>query len=147
MSYKRTEELLSKILDAAAESVAEASDEEIIEDMKTRGEDPIAAAEEVRAVLLRGMAAHKKAIRERLKKMHEEEVAKIRRGTATLPGTPSERRTLLQNVFRRNPGYRQGLTLQFRGLSELADDDVWQLLLQLAELGALDDPNIAAEKK
>jgi len=147
MSDKRAERLLSRILETASESVTEASDEEIIEVLKAEAKDPTVVSEGVRAVLLRSVAAHKRALREKLKKMHEEEVSKIRRGISRLPGTPSERRAVLQSVLWRAPEYRQGLTLQFRELSELTDDDVRLLLLQLAELGVLDDPNTPGEDK
>ena len=42
---------LRALMDALAESVVEATDEEIISEMREGGEDPAAAAEGVRAVL------------------------------------------------------------------------------------------------
>ena len=46
------EEQLRNIFDALAESVMEATDEEIMEEIRERGEDPAEVAERVRKVLL-----------------------------------------------------------------------------------------------
>jgi hypothetical protein len=47
---------LDIVMEALAESVVAASDEELLEDVRLQGKDPLNEAEEVRAVLLRAVS-------------------------------------------------------------------------------------------
>jgi hypothetical protein len=54
------EEKLKRIANAVAESIFEASDEEILEEVREAGEDPEAVASHVRSVLSDAVRAHRK---------------------------------------------------------------------------------------
>lgn len=143
MNNKRAEEKARRVLEAIAGSVAEASDGEILEDMRADGEDPAAVAREVQTVLLRGVTVYKKAKLRAAHEQHERQVEELRHKDFSLPDTPAERRLLLANVLSLRPEYGAAvLTAQYRDFSELSDEDVRQHLVQLAHLGALEDPKL-----
>ena len=52
LTTRDPEETLDAILDGLAESILEASDEDILEELQEQGCDPLKAAEEVRELLL-----------------------------------------------------------------------------------------------
>ena len=140
---KRAEEKARRVLEAIAESVAEAGDEEILEDMRAEGEDPPAIAQEVRSALLRGVTAYKKTRLLAAKKQHDKQVEELRGKAFRLPDTPAAMRALLSRVLTLAPEYKAALlTAQYRDLSDLSDEDVRQHLIQLAHLGVLEDPKL-----
>lgn len=143
MDDKITEEKAHRVLEAIAESIAEASDEEILDDMRADGEDPAVVAQEVRSVLLRGVTAYKKAKLRAAHEQHERQVEELRHKDFSLPDTPAAMRALLAKVLSLRPEYGAAvLTAQYRDFSELSDEDVRQHLVQLAHLGALQDPKL-----
>jgi len=117
---------LRALMDALAESVVEATDEEIISEMREGGEDPAAAAEGVRANRVEAQEAY------------EKRVDAIRRRTFSLPTAPESRRKLLAVVMTRKPDLRSALvTLQHRDFKEWTDTDIQNCLEQLGALGVL----------
>lgn len=143
MTYKGTDERLRRILDTVAESVAEATDAEILEDVKAQGKNPAVVAQEVRTVLLRSVIAHGKTKLRAAQIQHEQQVVALRRIRFSLPDTPAAMRALLAKVLTLVPEYETALlTAQYRGFSELSDEDVRQHLVQLAQLGVLEDPKL-----
>ncbi len=137
------EERLERLVGAAAEAVLEATDAEIESEILASGLDPDEVAKDVRNVLLTAVDRHEG--RERLRRSrteYESRTAKLRQRAHRLPATPRQRRNLLAFVFRAQPQAAGMLTLQFRDLESLPDEDVTSCLRQLAELGVLDDlPN------
>lgn len=143
MNDKGTEEKARRVLEAIAESVAEASDDEILEEMRAEGEDPTAVAQEVRSTLFRGVGAYKKAKLHAACEQHERQVEELRHKNFCLPDTPAAMRALLTKILTLVPEYGPALlTAQYRDFSELSDEDVRQHLVQLAHLGALEDPKL-----
>ncbi len=134
------EERLERIVGGIAESVLEASDEEIEAEARAEGLDPDAVAEDVRGVLLAALERHQGKQRlERSRAEHEARVAAMRQREHQLPASAQERQQLLALAFRARPQAAGMLTLQFRDLESLPDEDVTSCLRQLAELGVLDD--------
>ncbi len=127
------------VIDRAAESVLEATDEEIREEMLSAGDDPEEAAERLRAKL---RDAAERGRRHRLsvwRKRWQRSVARIEALDVGLPETPAERLDLLYTVVEAEPQLRQMITVQHQELKHLPDADVTRYLRQLADLGALDD--------
>ena len=134
------EERFERIIGGAAEAVIEASDQEIEAELRAEGLDPAAVAEDVRGVLLGAVERYRGKQRlERSRSEYQARVAAIGEREVPLPATPGERRQLLAQVFRAQPRTAGMLTLQFRDLESLPDDDVTSCLRQLAELGVLDE--------
>ncbi len=134
------EERLERIIGGAAESVLEATDEEIEAEVRAEGLDPTEVAEDVRGVLLGALERFR--AKERLQRSrgeYEARVAELSEREHDLPEMPQERRQLLALAFRARPQAAGMLTLQFRDLESLPDEDVASCLRQLAELGVLDD--------
>lgn len=148
MPDENAEKKLRRVLEAVAESIVDASDKEIIEELKAQGEDPAAVASRVRTVLLRGVAMHRKAELLSAEKRHDEEVERMRQVVVKLPSTADACRALLEKVLRIVPDCRQMvLTMQYRDLTQLTDEDVRGQLIRLAQLGFLDDPKLAIGEK
>ncbi len=131
---------LRAIMDALAESVAEAPDEEIIAETREAGEDPTRAAERVRDVLKSAVKAYEQRHLRRAQKAYENRVESIRQRPFTLPPTPESRRKLFTLVMTRKPELRSALlTAQQREFKEWTDADVQSCLKQLGALGVLDE--------
>jgi hypothetical protein len=131
---------LRALMEALAESVAGAPDEEIINETREGGEDPSAAAEEVRAVLRNAVKAYEQRHLHEAQKAYEEHVDAIRRRTFSLPTAPADRRKLLTFVMTLKPDLSSALlTLQHRDFKEWTDTDIQKCLEQLGALGVLDE--------
>lgn len=143
MDDKKAQEKARRVLEAIAESVADATDEEILEEMKAEGEDPAAVTDEVSAVLLNTVTAFKKTRLRAAQEQHARQVDALRTKELALPETAAAMRALLAKVLSVRPEYRAAmLTAQYRDFSELTDEDVRQQLTQLAQLGVLEDPKL-----
>lgn len=143
MRDKKADEKARKVLETIAESIAEAADEEILEDMKAVGENPAAVAENVRSVLLGSVTAFKKTRLRAAREQHARQLDELRTKGSKLPKTAAAMRELLVKVLRLKPEYGEAvLTAQYRDFSELSDEDVRQHLIQLAQLGLLEDPKL-----
>jgi hypothetical protein len=131
---------LRGLMDALAESVAGAADEEILNEAREAGEDPAAEAEAVRAVLRSVVKAYEQRPLREAEKAYEMHVDAIRRQSFSLPTTPETRRKLLIFVMMRKPDLSSALlTLQHRDFKEWTDMDIQNCLEQLAALGVLDE--------
>jgi hypothetical protein len=72
----------------------------------------------------------------------------MRQLVVKLPSTNDACRALLEKVLRLVPDCRQMvLTMQYRDLTQLTDEDVRGQLIRLAQLGFLDDPKLVIEEK
>lgn len=134
------EERFERLIGGAAEAVLESSDEEIEAEARAEGLDPAEAAEGVRSVLLAAVDRFSgQRRRERSRAEYEARVVAMRQRQPRLPKTADARRQLLALAFRQQPQAAGMLTLQFRDLKGLPDEDVTSCLRQLAELGVLAD--------
>ncbi len=127
------------VIDRAAESVLDATEEEIQEEMRLAGDDPEEAAERLRAKLLDAAERGRKHRVGIWRKRWQRSVARIEALEHQLPETPAERLDLLYTVVEAEPELRQMITVQHHELKDLPDEDVSRYLRQLADLGALDD--------
>lgn len=139
MAGRDYEAELEAVMNAIAESVSDLTDDEIVEEARAEGGDPIQRAEETRTVLLDAVKNFKERRLEDAKAAHEERASEILGRVTGLPGTPEGRRELLDLVLRRKPELRAAVTAQYRGLEEVSDEDVVRFLRDLHELGALDE--------
>ncbi len=130
---------LAAIMNALAESVAEASDEEILEDVRVHGEDPTEAARQTKDVLLNTLKLHGQRRLHEAQQQYDVRIADMRAKTYQLPVSGEERRQLLNLVLTRQSAVRSVLTAQYREFTSLSDDDVESFLRQLQELGFLDE--------
>ncbi len=128
-----------RIIDRAAESVLEATDEEIREEMRLAGDDPEEAAERLRAKLRAAAERGRKQRLDKWRRRWQRSVARIEALDFRLPETPADRLDLLYTVVEAEPQLRQMITVQHHELKDLPDKDVSRYLRQLADLGALDD--------
>lgn len=130
---------LRAVMEALAEHEDSLSDDEVLSDVAAAGVDAQAEAERVRNVLLGAVRKHKRSRLDRAEEEHRHEVAQIAAAAVRLPTTPMARRARLQRAVERAPRLRESLTLQFRGLESISDEDVESALRQLQHLGLLDD--------
>jgi hypothetical protein len=134
------EKELQAIMYALAESVAEASDEDILTETQEDGENPDDAAERVRNVLLGAVKDFRQRRLVEAQRQYELHIAAMERKKYNLPATTGERRNLLNLVLSRQPEMQSALlTAQYRDFKDLTDADVESYLKQLQELGALDN--------
>lgn len=125
---------------ALAESVAETSDEEILEETREQGEDPRAAASHVRNVLFSAAKDYQQRHLREAQRRYEQNVSAMKQKTYDLPKSANERRLLLDRVFSLQPAMKSAiLTAQHRDFKSLTDTDIESYLKQLKELGALND--------
>jgi hypothetical protein len=129
---------LKRILSALAESY-ETSGAEIADALRAQGRDPDKLADKLRA---RSLATAKEFLQIRLRKAREEyegRASAFERGKSLLGATLAEWRTRLAAILSGNPEARALVTVQFRDYSTLSDTDFASLILQLKDLGVLDD--------
>ncbi len=130
---------LRLILDALADSVAEASDEEILAECQEAGEDLQATSARVRDLLLEAVEIQRRRRLEQARVEYERCVRTGKGGAARVPTSPDERRGLLSRIMERMPELEAGmLTAQHRELKDLTDADVASYLRDLERLGVLD---------
>lgn len=142
------EKELQAIMYALAESVTEASDEDILTETQEEGENPEVIAERARNVLLGAVKDFRQRRLVEAQRQYELHIVALEKRKCTLPATTGERRQMLDLVLSRQPGIRSAvLTSQYREFKDLTDDDVESYLKQLQELGALDDISEFSEEK
>lgn len=134
------EKELRAIMYALAESIAQASDEEILAEVYEEGDNPEIAAEHIRSGLRDTVKAYQQQKLRAAQQQYEAHIAGMRNKEYALPTTPEARRTLLAAVFARIPDIQTALlTTQYRDFTNLTDADIESQLKQLKELGVLDN--------
>jgi len=132
---------LQALLDIATESLLEASDEKVLDDIRHTDHDPALLEQEARsafeaALQVRGQR-RLQAAREALQHRRRANAGRDRR--QLIPYDPAIRRTLLNQILARNDLPR-AMTMAFReGGGDLPDDEVLSALEDLSDLGFLDD--------
>ena len=135
---KSYEAELAAVMNALAESVADASDDEILGELKAQGENAKTIAKETRELLLKTVVSYKqKRLLEALKQ-YETHVAVIQARSYDLPSSAAERRQLLSLVISHHAEMQSAMTMQHRQFSNLSDADVESCLKQCKELGLID---------
>lgn len=136
---ERYESELRAIMLSIADSIEDATDGDIIEEINAQGRNPDAVAQEVCNVLLNSVKAFHKLKLLDAKEKYRENVLSLRESFYEFPASPEECRNLLFSAINDNPYIATALTAQFRDFKNLSDDDVLSLLKQLQRLGVLKD--------
>lgn len=135
---RKGEEEMAYLLDFLAESVLDASDEDLLSEAREDGEDPEAIVPQVTAVIEGAVAAAAQNRRGQIREAYEAKLASMRNRVLRLPATAAERLDLLKSVLASNPDLQPALTLQHRDLNDLTESDIEGYLRKLHELGVLD---------
>lgn len=138
---------LKEVMNALAEAAAEASNKELLAEVQEAGLDLKAEAESIRAILLRSVSKFKRKKLEQARRDYEIAASSLFTKHYPLPETPQERRNLLINALTIQPEMQSMLTVQFRELDMLSDEDIESSLRKLAELGMLDDLSDKSNKE
>lgn len=136
---KRERQELERLLDGILESILEAPEEEIDEDLRAAGEDPDAAAERLRGRLAATVERHRFRRRGRAKLRIQQNLLLASARPWEFPEAERRSMELLGAALRRRPELERLLEVRLRELQTLSDDEVKDCLRQLAEVGGLDD--------
>jgi len=137
MAAKRTDrEKMDALIEALGDSVFEADDAEIIEELRESGVDPDKEAARLRGMMLGTVNAFRQQALKTARAAYDQRVEQMSVKTYSIPATPQERRTLFALVAQQ-PQYAQFVTAQYRDLKDLTDDDIKTCLEDLDELGIL----------
>jgi hypothetical protein len=134
---KNDEERLEYLIESIEDSILSASNEEIVEDFRSNGQDPAQIASSAMALIRGQLNAHRK---QRLATARQGYLRAVGQQFASrsLPTDPRERRGLLERIMSAETQLPAELTLAFREGKEISDRDVTSMLEDLAELGFLD---------
>ena len=130
---------LRAIMNGLAESYAEASDEDLLQEAREAGDDVETSAERLKATMLDIVASHKRLRLADARSAYESAVHDLATRQSALPATPNTRRALFDAVMRTKPKLQGLLTAQFRNLDTLSDADIESCLRQFHALGILDE--------
>lgn len=133
------EEELEAVMFALAETVAEASDEEILEETRMQGDNAAEVSAHVRSVLLAGVKIYQQRHLRQAQQQYEVRLAAMQNKTYQLPRTATEQRKLFDLVLSNQPAMQSALTTQFRDFTSLTEIDVESCLRQFQDLGLLDE--------
>src|ERR1041385_8831153 len=111
-------------MNALAESVAEATDNEILTEAKAHGEIPQDIAKQTKEVLLNAVRSYKQKRLLEAQKQYENHVAAIEMRRYDLPSSAAERRQLLNLVISSHAGMQFAMTMQHRQFNNLSDSDI-----------------------
>lgn len=138
MPNKRTnEEKLDALIEALGDSILEASDEEILEELRLSGIDMNAEAARLKAMLMRTVTAFRKRPLEVARAAYNLQLEHLEKKPYRIPETTTERRKLF-SLFTQRPQFAEFVTAQYRNIKELTDNDIESYLEDLADLGILD---------
>jgi len=125
------------VVNALARSVAEATDEEIVEDAKASGFNLEANAAELKAMFLDTAKKFQKRKLIEAKEAYGRQVQRLQQTSFQLPQSPAERQALLQSVVAQQAQRGNVLTAKFRDFENMSPTDVESLLQELGALGLL----------
>ncbi len=138
MPNKRiNEEKLDALIEALGDSILEANDEEILEELRLSGIDMNAEAIRLKAMLLRTVTAFRKRPLEVARAAYNLQLEHLEKKPYRIPETATERRKLF-SLFTQQPQFAEFVTAQYRNIEEITDNDIESYLEDLAELGILD---------
>ena len=123
---------LDRLADALAEDILNASEQDILAEVKEDGEDRAAIAAEVQALFAKAKA---KVAKLQLAEAKAGAAASRRRPTNVIRLDRAKERKILDWALTRDPQTAAKLTLAARKGEGLSDEDVHGMLEDLAELG------------
>lgn len=134
-----TREEAERVLDQIAESIEKGDAVEIAGDLKGSGQDVNEIASQTKAAALAGIKEFRQQRLHRARQRYQESSSRIERRAKRFGGSPEERRRRFFAALESNPGLKSALTMQYRDLNELTDEDVETGLDDLETLGALEE--------
>jgi len=141
MSNKRTdEEKLDALIDALGDSILEASDEDILDELRMSGVAPEAEAARLKALMLGTVKAFRQRALEAARAAYGRQIEQMDKKPYSIPKTPEQRRKLFSFIAQQ-PQFAEFVTAQYRNLEDLTDNDIETYLEDLAELGILENLN------
>jgi hypothetical protein len=123
---------LDRLADALAEDILNASDQDILAEVKTDGENPAAIGAEIQTLFAKAKA---KVAKRQLAEAKAGAAASRRQTANVVRLNPAEARKTLARALTRDPETASKLTLAARKGEALSDEDVRGMLEDLAELG------------
>lgn len=120
-----------------SESVLSTPDEQLLEEVKEEGLDPLVVAEETRALLLNTVKRFKQRALVAAKEEHRQKAAQIAEQRFRLPADAAAKRQLLDAVIAQHQQAGRMLIAQHRDFTEMTDDDIESWLQQFGALGLL----------
>ncbi len=145
MSNNRAEgEKLAALHDALVDSLVQATDAEVLEELVLLGFDPTTEASRVKGLMLGAVQSYQQTALRDARAAYD---ALSQRAVqpSQIPNTPTERRNLFSLVLAKQPQYAELFTAQNRGFTDLTDGDIESYLEDLAELGVLEKVKVGAE--
>ncbi|MGB8481365.1 MAG: hypothetical protein WCE63_21370 [Acidobacteriaceae bacterium] len=134
-----TREKAERVLDQIAESIEKGDAVEIAADLKESGQDVNEIASRTKAAALAGIKEFRQQRLHQARQRYQESSSRIERRARRFGGSPEERRRRLFSALESNPGLKSALTMQYRDLNELTDEDIETGLDDLETLGALEE--------
>jgi hypothetical protein len=125
-------------MNGIADSYAEASDDDLLQEARDAGIDIEASTERLKTTMLDLVTRHKRLRLAEARSSYESAVRDFVTTQSDLPTTTETRRTLFGAVMRAQPELQGLLTAQFRDLDTLSDADIESCLRQFHALGILD---------
>ena len=139
MANKRTSsERLEAMFEALAESICNAGDGELLEDLRQEGVDPEAEANRLKGMMLDTLKAFQQRRLVSAQEGYRRRVEQLEKKKHPIPGNRQAQRSLFSLVLQQ-PRYAGLVTAQYRDLKNLSDEDIETCLEDLAELGILDE--------
>jgi hypothetical protein len=139
--FDKHEEEVMRLMFGLADSIADASPSEVLEEASLNQINFLDEADEVRGILrLAGRRYLQRKLRES-RQAYETAVTELHAKQYDLPTSPQERMELLRATLKERPDFQPiVMTAQHRNFKELNDEDVTSFLKQLRDLGLLDMP-------
>lgn len=138
MSDKRTdEEKLDALIDFLGDSIFEASDEEIREEVRMSGVDPDTEAVRLKHMMLNAVKAIRQRALKTSREAYDDRITHLETKHYSIPNTPEERRRLFSFISQQ-PQSAPYVTAQYRNLKDPTDNDIESYLKDLDDLGLLD---------
>lgn len=123
---------ICRMVDMLVEDILETSDEDLLKEVRERGEDPKAIADHIRVLFGKAEVAQG---RQRLLDARTEVNADVSRRVASTGKDPVAARQRLNAIMQRFPGSEAQLTMAARKGDGMSDNDVKSMLADLEELG------------
>ena len=141
MSGKKlwTVEQAEHALDQIAESVEAAPSKEIEEDVLSSGGDADVLATQTKAALLAGVKRFQQRRLSHARQRYRESSQRIESRARRVASSAEARKTQFLALVKANPSIQSALTIQYRELSSLTDDDITSALEEANALGALEE--------
>lgn len=133
-------EEFNSFIEGLADSIMDASDEDLLEETREAGEAPAEIEQKVKALLHAAVDHVQEQRRHHARAEYERRSRELKRPKEfRIAGSFEEKRAWLNQVLSRKPVVHQLVTVQFRDLGDLTEGDVDTILGKLDALGLLDD--------